>query len=70
MKAVKHHLRRTIGETRLTFAEVEACLNSRPLEALTDDFNALTPGHFLVGGPLLAIPEPSLLDVPSNRLSR
>ncbi|KMQ88090.1 hypothetical protein RF55_12480 [Lasius niger] len=41
--------------------------------ALTDDpedLGALTPGHFLIGGPLNAIPEPSLLDVPVNRLSR
>ncbi|KMQ81477.1 hypothetical protein RF55_26206, partial [Lasius niger] len=54
-------------------AEVEACLNSRPLRALTDDpedLDALTPGHFLVGAPLNAIPEPSLLEVPANRLSR
>ena len=80
VKAVKHHLRRTIGEARLTFkelstllAEVKACLNSRPLGALSEDpedLDALTPGHFLIGGPLLAIPEPSLLDAPVNRLSR
>jgi len=80
VKAVKHHLRRAIGEARLTFeelttflAEVEACLNSRPLQALSDDpedLNALTPGHFLVGGPLLAIPEPTLLDASAGRLSR
>lgn len=30
----------------------------------------LTPGHFLIGGPLLQIPEVSLLDVSLNRLSR
>ncbi|KMQ90459.1 hypothetical protein RF55_9784 [Lasius niger] len=80
VKALKHHLRRVIGETRLTFeematflAEVEACLNSRPLQALTDDpkdFDALIPRHFLIGAPLNAIPEQSLLDVPVNRLSR
>ncbi|KMQ85693.1 hypothetical protein RF55_15601 [Lasius niger] len=54
-------------------AEVEACLNLRPLQALTDDpkdLDALTSGHFLIGAPLNAIPEPSLLDVPVNRLSR
>ncbi|XP_018397678.1 PREDICTED: uncharacterized protein LOC108775726 [Cyphomyrmex costatus] len=54
-------------------AEVEACLNSRPLQALTDDpddLDALTPGHFLIGAPLIAIPEPSLLDTSSNALSR
>ncbi|XP_029176117.1 uncharacterized protein LOC114944399 [Nylanderia fulva] len=80
VKAVKHHLRRTIGEAKLTFeelstllVEVEACLNSRPLGALSDDpddLDALTPEHFLVGGPLLSIPEPSLLDAQTSRLSR
>ncbi|XP_029171328.1 uncharacterized protein LOC114940744 [Nylanderia fulva] len=79
-KAVKHHLKRTIGEARLTFeelstflTEVEACFNSRPLEVLTDDpddLGALTPGHFLVESPLLVIPEPSLLDASANRLNR
>jgi hypothetical protein len=79
LKALKHHLRRVIGETRLTFemstflAEVEACVNSRPLQTLTDDLenlDALTTGHFLIGAPLNAIQEPSLPDVPVNRLSR
>lgn len=54
-------------------AETETCLNSRPIQTLTDDpeaLNALTPGHFLIGGPLNATLEPSLLDIPRNRLSR
>lgn len=80
VRSVKHHIRRVIGDARLTFeemstllAEVEACLNSRPLQAMSDDpedIAALTPGHFLVGEPLLSIPEPSLISVPANRLSR
>jgi len=80
VKSVKHHLRRVIGETRLTFeematflAEVEVCLNSRPVQALSEDpedFSALTPGHFLIGGPLNALPEPSLLNVLANQLTR
>jgi len=59
VKAIKHHLRRVLGEATLTYeematllAQVEACLNSRPLQALTDDpddLTALTPGHFLIG---------------------
>ncbi|XP_076236255.1 uncharacterized protein LOC143180421 [Calliopsis andreniformis] len=80
VKSVKHHLRRIIGEQRLSFEElttlltgIEACLNSRPLQPLTDDPGdpaALTPGHFLIGEPLTAIPEPSLEDLPAARLSR
>ncbi|XP_076302125.1 uncharacterized protein LOC143220345, partial [Lasioglossum baleicum] len=80
VRSVKHHLRRVIGDATLTFEElttvlcqVEACLNSRPLQALTDDpedLSPLTPGHFLIGEPLLAVPEPTLQDVPTHRLSR
>ncbi|XP_011169987.1 uncharacterized protein LOC105202989 [Solenopsis invicta] len=80
VKSLKHHLRRVLGNATLTFeemstllAQVEACLNSRPLQALSDDpddIAALTPGHFLVGSPLTAVPEPSLLELPANRLTR
>ncbi|XP_076660747.1 uncharacterized protein LOC143364135 [Halictus rubicundus] len=80
VRSVKHHLRRVVGDLPYTFEElatflcqVEACLNSRPLQALTDDpedLTPLTPGHFLIGGPLLAIPEPTLHDVPTPRLTR
>ncbi|XP_077282251.1 uncharacterized protein LOC143908459 [Temnothorax americanus] len=80
VKSVKFHLRRTIGETLLTTEElttlltqIEAILNSRPLEPLSDDpedVSALTPGHLLIGGPLTTIPEPSLIDLATSRLSR
>ncbi|XP_046745774.1 uncharacterized protein LOC124411010 [Diprion similis] len=80
VKSTKHHLRRVLGENTLTFEEmttlltqVEACLNSRPLQALTDDpddLSALTPAHFLIGEPLTAVPEPSLVNLPHSRLSR
>ncbi|XP_076301510.1 uncharacterized protein LOC143219381 [Lasioglossum baleicum] len=80
VKSTKHHLRRTVGEARLTYEEmstllsqIEACLNSRPLAALSDDpsdLTALTPGHFLVGTALNALPEPSLVDQEVNRLTR
>ncbi|XP_029670940.1 uncharacterized protein LOC115240111 [Formica exsecta] len=80
VKSLKHHLRRVLGETTLTYEEmstlltqIEACLNSRPLQALSDDpddLAALTPGHFLVGSALNALPEPSLLETPIGRLSR
>ncbi|KAJ0169352.1 hypothetical protein K1T71_015236 [Dendrolimus kikuchii] len=67
VKSVKFHLRRIIGDTTLTYEElatvltqIEACLNSRPLsriESDSDGFEVLTPGHFLVGEPLLTVPE-------------
>lgn len=45
----------------------------RPLHALNDDPDdptTLTPSHFLIGVPLLSVPELSLVDVPSNCLMR
>ncbi|XP_071640873.1 uncharacterized protein [Temnothorax longispinosus] len=54
-------------------AQVKACLNSRPLHALSDDpddVSALTPGHFIIGAFLLAAPKPSLEERPDNTLSR
>jgi hypothetical protein len=53
--------------------QVETCLNSRPLQPLSgdpDDLAALMPGHFLIGAPLLAIPEPMLDDRATSTLSR
>ncbi|XP_044767196.1 uncharacterized protein LOC123323088 [Coccinella septempunctata] len=54
-------------------AAIEAILNSRPLEPLSDDpedCSALTPGHFLIGTALNTVPEPSLEDLSTSRLSR
>ncbi|XP_017489088.1 PREDICTED: uncharacterized protein LOC108377342, partial [Rhagoletis zephyria] len=51
----------------------KAVLNSRPISAISDDptdFTALTPGHFLVGGPLIALPEPNILDIKVGRLTK
>ena len=44
-------------------AQVEACLNSQPLVPINtpdeDGIQVLTPGHFLIGRPLCALPDPS-----------
>ncbi|XP_011313282.1 uncharacterized protein [Fopius arisanus] len=80
VKSVKFHLNRTLGEDLLTFEElttllsqIEAVLNSRPLEPLTDDpdhCSALTPGHFLIGHAPTTLPEPSLEPLNVSRSSR
>jgi len=70
VKSMKRHLYRVIGDSKLTYeqfstvlASIEACLNSRPISALSSDSNdvsALTRGHFLIGRPLVTPPEPYL----------
>ncbi|XP_046868552.1 uncharacterized protein LOC124461007 [Drosophila willistoni] len=68
--------RYTFEEFSTLLAKVEACLNSRPISPMSEDPTdslALTPGHFLVGGPLLSVTEPNINDqVPSiiNRWQR
>ncbi|GFS70161.1 integrase catalytic domain-containing protein [Trichonephila clavipes] len=80
VKSVKHHLKRAIGNLHFTFEEfetimiqVEGILNSRsltPLSSDADNFDVLTPGHFLIGRPITSILESNLIDVNENRLSR
>lgn len=66
VKSTKYHLTRVIGNSTLTFEEIstilsqiEACLNSRPISYMEeqDDILPLTPGHFLVGEPLVLPPD-------------
>jgi len=80
LKAMKYHLKRVLGSRTLSqieftalLCQIETCLNSRPISALQDDPNdltVLTPGHFLIGHPLVSPPEESTLDIDTNRLSR
>lgn len=80
VKSAKYHLRRTMGNSVFTLeefstllAQIEACLNSRPLCPLSNDPNdlqVLTPGHFLTGAPLTAIPEANVSDISLSRLRR
>ena len=69
-----------MGETKLTYEEltttltqIEACLNSRPLIPLPEDsegLEVLTPGHFLIGKPLMALPNSSESRQPISMLRR
>jgi len=80
VKSMKYHLRRTLSSHIATYeelytllAEIEACLNSRPLCALSDDpFNptCLSPRHLLICEPLTQLPAADYTNVKCNRLSR
>lgn len=41
-----------------------------PLTDSLDDYESLTPSHFFIGSALTSSPEPSLLNIPENRLAR
>ena len=69
VKSAKIHLNRILGNVKLAYKElstilvqVEACLNSRPLIPIhtpdDDGIEVLTPGNFLIGRPLCALPDP------------
>ncbi|XP_060845438.1 uncharacterized protein LOC132925023 [Rhopalosiphum padi] len=80
VKSAKTHLKKVIGAQIYTNEEfttlitrIEGVLNSRPMLPLSSDPNdleVLTPGHFLIGQPLLSLPEENVVDTPTNRLNR
>ncbi|GBL75284.1 hypothetical protein AVEN_194507-1 [Araneus ventricosus] len=79
IKAFKYDFKRVVGNSKFSYEElltlttqIEAILNSRPLTPLSadvDDLEVLTPAHFLIGRPITAIVEPSLIDFETNRLN-
>ncbi|CAG4951544.1 unnamed protein product [Colias eurytheme] len=80
VKSTKYHLKRIVGDKTLTYEElstvltqVEACLNSRPISQMSnhpEDPQPLTPAHFLVGEPLVSVPEANYEDSNVNSLKR
>jgi len=77
VRSAKRLLTNIVGVHILTYEEfttvlcrIEAVLNSRPLTPLSTDphdLESLTPGHFLVGQPLLTIP-PRTIDAPTRSI--
>ena len=78
VKSAKSHMKRVISPIHLTYEEfttlvlqIEQVMNSHPLTRLTgcsEDRDALTPGHFLIGSSLLALPEPVDFNESSSHL--
>ena len=78
-KSLKYHWKKIVGKALLTSEEfhtlitqIEPCLNSRPLIALSNDPNNpsyLGPGHFPTGIPLTSLPEPDFTNTTMNSLS-
>lgn len=79
VKSCKVHLKRVLANAWLVYedfstvlCEIEAILNSRPLTPMStdpSDYSALTPSHFLIGRPMMSLPDPDVQHIPENRLS-
>ncbi|XP_075163097.1 uncharacterized protein LOC142235722 [Haematobia irritans] len=80
VKSFKLHFRKIAANSKHTFEEfltllsrIESCLNSRPLSPMSqnpDDFDALTPGHFLIGSPILAPLDPNIRETSLSLVNR
>lgn len=80
IKSVKQHMKRVLGSCVPTYEEmltllkqIEGCLNSRPISPLSADPRdplPLTPGHFITGGPITALPDVDVAEFSASKLSR
>ncbi|XP_058827787.1 uncharacterized protein LOC131687709 [Topomyia yanbarensis] len=78
VKTAKSSLTKTLGNCKLSYedyatllTQIEANMNARPLTPLSEDpteLDVLTPGHFLTGTSLTALPDPDYTSTPMNRL--
>ncbi|GFW65168.1 integrase catalytic domain-containing protein [Trichonephila clavipes] len=80
VKSIKYHLKRVVSGSNLTYEEfvtvciqIEGILNYRPLcvcplSSNSDDLNALTPAHFLIGRSMTSVVEPNLIELKENAL--
>ncbi|XP_055598419.1 uncharacterized protein LOC129747991 [Uranotaenia lowii] len=78
--SAQKHFVRVIGNHTLAYddmvtllCQIEGCLNSRPITPLSDessDLEPLTPGHFLIGSQLKAVPDNDLSAIQMNRLRK
>ncbi|GFV09458.1 integrase catalytic domain-containing protein [Trichonephila clavipes] len=78
VKSYKYHLKRVVNGINLTYEElltvivqIEGILNSRPLCPLSnndDDFQVLTPAHFLINRSLNSLEEPNLTKCKESRI--
>ncbi|XP_055604711.1 uncharacterized protein LOC129752943 [Uranotaenia lowii] len=61
IKVAKKHLLRQVGSSSLYYEDLVTTLAQ---------IEALTPGHFLIGAPMMTLPDPDYKEVPINRLGR
>lgn len=79
IQSAQKHFLRTLGTQTLgmedmqtLLSQIESCLNSRPIVPLSDDpsdSEPLSPGHFLTGSSLKAVPDIDVTTIPTNRLN-
>lgn len=80
IKSAKTHLKKvsgvqilTIEKLRTLIVRIDGILSSRPFTANSSDptdLTSLTPGHFLIGQPLMAIPERNFIKTSINHINR
>lgn len=80
VKSTKFHLKRVLGDAKLNFeefttvtAQIEACLNSRPLYPQTEDprdDQILTPNHLVFAYEAATLPEPCSEKIPTRTVHR